>query len=207
MKRVLMLTLFCLAALLFAISSVIFIERGQAPIGNLSELHVCDKTMCLFDIAPSKTTIRDAQATLKTTRSFTFSNFSDSTAFKQSKPFYRVDVEPSSGCNRFGLDCTGVMRMVFPLNQNELTAGQIITELGSPCGIVPNFIRGRTVLIYRGMVLYFISNPSSDAERFQPTLPLGQINIFKNADSCHEVASKTEDYYRWRGFTIYPTEP
>jgi len=207
MKRVLMITLVCLAALLLAISAVIFIQRGQAPIGNLSELHPCDKGMCLFDIAPNKTTIRDAQATLKMTRSFTVANFSDSTAFKQSKPFYRVDLEPSSGCNRFGLDCTGEMRMVFPLDQNELTAGQIITELGPPCGIVPNFIRGRTVLIYRGMVLYFISKPSSDAPRFEPTLPLGQINIFKNADSCEEAASKMEDYQRWRGFTIYSTKP
>src|SRR5258708_14903918 len=155
MKRVLMITLVCLAALLLAISGGIFIQRGQASIGNLSELQPCDKGMCLFDIAPNKTTIRDAQATLKMTRSFTVANFSDSTAFKQSKPFYRVDLEPSSGCNRFGLDCTGEMRMVFPLDQNELTAGPKITSSAARLCVVPKFFLQATRVIKDRIMFFF----------------------------------------------------
>src|SRR5207247_1754111 len=129
MKRVLTLTLVCFIASLLFVCVVIFIERSQTQVENLPELRPCSGVVCLFSIAPNETSITDAQAALKKTQAFTFASFGNGTAFKQSHPFYRIDLIGASGrCSTIVASCVGEMDLVFPLGQNGLTAGQIISE-------------------------------------------------------------------------------
>jgi hypothetical protein len=53
------------------------------------------------------------------------------------------------------------------------------------------------------MALFFITDVNVGEARFQPTLPLGQINIFKNIESCQQTLQDFKENYAWRGFTTY----
>src|SRR6185503_3663240 len=106
MRRVLRWTFIAFAALALILSAVIFIEREQPQIRVLPELRNCDKEMCLYGITPDKTTVGEAQEIIDKTKAFTFADYGKQSAFKQSRPYYRMDISASQrGCTIYNADC------------------------------------------------------------------------------------------------------
>jgi hypothetical protein len=184
-------------SLLIIITVLIYTTRQQPESALLADFRPCEGKVCVLDITPGKTLVKDATAFIKSNPQFKLSRLSEDQAFKQSDPFYRIGLYKGT--------VTSVLVDEVKLDfryGSYLSAGAIVARFGPPCGI-HTYIPDHLVLAYPGMVVFVAANIRSGPRAFVSSLPVTEINFFDNRlMDCSQISF---DKYtlQWRGFRTY----
>jgi hypothetical protein len=185
--------IFC--SVLLISSALIFASRAANPGSVMPELKVCHGQICIWNISLQDAHVEDAQLILKSEPQLVIADYSQLSAYKQTSPYYRIDLFPSE-YSRY------VNEIGLLFHYNSITAGDFIVAYGDPCAIVINYIPGTKVLKYPGMVVFFQVDQQAEPRRFEFFSPLREINIFNNLASCADINFDSNNL-PWRGFTTY----
>jgi len=168
--------------------------RAQPSYFAIPEIRQCGAVLCYLGVLPGKTTVQDAQAIVKNTAQFDFSNPIGplQQAHKVSKPFYDIGFENSPQ----GL--VDAVDLGFP-SETDVSIGAIIAQLGAPCRVRVNM--DGLGLGYPGLVVF--ADSDKDKWILKAYSPISQISIVNTGNFC-QSAFTDSTVSVWHGFGSYP---
>ncbi len=200
MGRLLQITASISLILMLVLAGAILV--GHAQPGNLivDELGYCqDDGLCYLKIEPGKTTWGDGLATIQSAPQLEVSSDANNVGYKHSQPVYSVWLHESD--NRTTTDeipLVEVINLVF--YNNDISAGTIIAEFGSPCSI--SRIGYSIILTYPDVSFFFAI---SESGLFSMNSPVIGVNMRQKSNlSCKQLPFDSVLIHQiWRGFGFY----